>query len=71
MTNAAVHHAEVFYIDPQTGWAAALYDSEGNQVGDAGFAFHKFTAKWYAQKMAKGRPVIVFKKDGTLQHIID
>ena len=66
----------VAYVDPATGWSATLHDRQGNQIGDAEFAFHKRHAQLFALHMAgwreaEGRalPIHVFKKTGALMEI--
>lgn len=65
---AAELHIEVFFIDAKTGWAAAEFDADRNQIGDAVFCFHKCDAIREAQRISWGVfDIHVFGKDGTRQ----
>lgn len=61
----APDHIEVFFVDNNNGWAAAEFDDEGNQQGDATFEFHKRDALREARAMSGGIwPIHIFAKDG-------
>ena len=61
----APDHIEVFFVDDNSGWAAAQYDEEGNQLGSAEFHFHKRDALREARGMSCGVwPIHIYAKDG-------
>jgi len=64
-------HFEVFYVDPKNGWAAAEFDDDDNQIGDAAFHFHKRDALREARYMSQGVfPIHIFGKDGSKQRTV-
>jgi len=60
-----MNHMEVFYIDRSTGWAAAKFDANRNQVGDAQFYYHKRDAVSDAE--STGLPVHKYTAEGKLR----
>jgi hypothetical protein len=59
-------HINVFFVNPQDGWAAVRYDKEGNQIGDGIYCFKKSWAIEDAQQTLNVT-IDVYKKDGTFQ----
>jgi len=59
---ATPDHMQVFYIDRATGWAAAMFDADEFQIGEAAFHYRKADAIRDAK--AHGLPVRVFNAYG-------
>lgn len=62
-------HMQVFHIDRATGWAAAMFDADGFQIGEAAFHYHKADAIRDAKTY--GLPVRVFNAYGEEQRTIE
>lgn len=61
----APDHIEVFFVDNNSGWAAAEFDEDGNQLDLAVYHFHKRDALREARAMSGGIwPIHIFAKDG-------
>lgn len=60
----APDHTEVFFLNPKDGWAAAAFDAEGNQIGDALTAFHQRDAIRWIITDYPNVPCRVFTRDG-------
>ena len=65
---AQIVKAEIFYLNPDDGWAMTWHDKEGNQVGDAGFAFRRRTLLRWAASEAADLPVEVYTRAGRYQY---
>lgn len=62
------NHYEVFWIDRNTGWAAAKFNRERDQIGDAEFAFHRDDLINILSDVEV--PVEVYSKNGNLAKVI-
>lgn len=64
-----VDRIEVFFLNPRDGWAAARFDDQGFQIGEAVCVFHQkdaiIEAKCMAGEAGCHTPIVVFRKDGT------
>ena len=61
---ATSDHVEVFYVDRNTGWGAALYNIKGHQISNAIFAYHKSQVMKWAAKEWPGETIKEYTKDG-------
>ena len=59
-----LHHTEVFHIDRANGWAFAVYDADGNQIGEAGYEFRQRDAIAAARRFHPDMPVHVYNSYG-------
>jgi hypothetical protein len=68
-TDQIVDRLEVFYLNPNDGWAAARYDENGFQIGEAVCCFHRtdaiIEAKCMAGEAGCDTPIVVYRRDGT------
>lgn len=67
--SAEAARTEVFYLDPRNGWAAAPFDAEGNQIGEAITAFRQREAVSLIRADRPDLDTHVFNRDGTLRRI--
>lgn len=61
---------EVFYIGGKTGWAIALFDCQGNQIGEAQYEYKKNFATLAAMRMSNGLPIFEYNMQGKIRRII-
>lgn len=62
------HIIEVFYVDRETGWGVAKFNTNRVQLGDPEFYHHESDALERAQEFQM--PVHFFNSDGELESII-
>lgn len=58
------HHTEVFHIDRHNGWACAVYDAEGNQIGEAVYEYRQRDALAGARRHHAELPTHVYNSYG-------
>lgn len=68
-TEQIVDRIEVFFVDDANGWACARFSEQGDQLGDAEFAYHRTDAIINAKRMAGpagcDTPIVLYRKDGS------